>query len=84
MQIGETNVVRIQISITVKSPCGDVITPHKAIHNSNRKVNLVEWVISIAVIPRIVHSTLFWLAQGDAALWLQKMQPNVSVAEIHC
>jgi len=32
--------------------------------------------------PAPVH--LCWLAQGDAALCLQQMAPNVLVAAIHC
>jgi len=37
-----------------------------------------------SVMLRIVGSTLFWLAQGDAAVCLKQMAPNVSVAAIHC
>jgi len=32
-------------------------------------VNLVK--VSVAVMPRIVGSTLFWLVQSGAASWLQ-------------
>jgi len=48
-------------------------------------VNLVKWVISIAIMPMIVGWTLSCrLTQGDAALWLQQMGPNTSVAAMHC
>jgi len=38
----------------------------------NKRVNLFKWAISTAIVLRIVGWSLFWFAQGDAALWLQK------------
>jgi len=68
------------------------ITPHMTlrlrhiwrwIRNGNRRVNLVERVISFATTVRVVRLSV-WLAWGDPASWLQQMAPNVSVAGIHC
>jgi len=39
--------------------------------------------VKIATMLRVVRSTLFYLVQGDAAMWLQQMAPNLSENGIH-
>ena len=54
------------------------------ISSCNIRLNPVKWVILIAITLRMSVRLFLWLAQGDAALWLQLIGPNVSVAAIHC
>jgi len=48
------------------------------------RANLVKYLISIAIMLRVVGSTLYWMAQGNAALCLQQMAPTMSVVAIQC
>jgi len=47
-------------------------------------VNLVKWVISIAIVLRIVGSPLSLVGSGRRRIMGAKLRPNNSVAAIQC
>jgi len=47
-------------------------------------VNLVKWLISIAIMLRIVGLTHFLFGSGRRSIVAAKIGPSLSVAPIHC